>query len=119
MDSEETNAEDGKISFSSLKPGYYRIYEKKAPNGYLETKESIIIHVAVNGGEVTAERVGTDTLEMSEYEPETGTVTVKNSAGAELPNTGCSGTVIYTIGGLALILLAGILLADRKRKNRA
>jgi len=35
----------------------------------------------------------------------------------ELPSTGGSGTLIYTVAGLALITLAGVLLITRKRRN--
>jgi LPXTG-motif cell wall-anchored protein len=37
-------------------------------------------------------------------------------AGAELPATGGSGTLIFTITGIFLITLAGTLLVARKRK---
>jgi len=36
--------------------------------------------------------------------------------GVELPATGGSGTVIYTVSGLVLALLAGVILLSRKRK---
>ena len=38
------------------------------------------------------------------------------TAGVELPSTGGSGTLVYTIAGLALVTLAGALLISRKRK---
>ena len=47
-----------------------------------------------------------------------GTVTIRNeyTAGVELPATGGPGTLIYTVAGLMLITLAGVLLVARKRK---
>ena len=44
------------------------------------------------------------------------TITIGNTPGAELPATGGSGTMIYTIAGLSLVLLAGALMVSRKRK---
>ena len=44
------------------------------------------------------------------------TFTVVNKPGTALPSTGGSGTAAYTATGLALMILAGILLAERKRK---
>ena len=39
------------------------------------------------------------------------------NAGVLLPSTGGSGTLLYTLGGLALILLAGVLLVSRRRRK--
>ena len=44
------------------------------------------------------------------------TIINTETAGVELPGTGGPGTLMYTIGGLALIVLAGMLLVSRKRK---
>ena len=41
---------------------------------------------------------------------------VGNTPGVVLPSTGGNGTLLYTLAGLALILLAGGLLAVGKRK---
>ena len=43
----------------------------------------------------------------------------KNSyvAGAELPATSGSGTLIYTITGMALVMLAGVIFLARRKRN--
>jgi len=46
-----------------------------------------------------------------------GQFTIKNKAGVELPATGGSGTLIYTIAGMALIVLAGVLLVSRRKRK--
>ena len=50
-------------------------------------------------------------------ESSNATAVVENTPGAELPHTGGSGTMIYTIIGTALIAIAGILLVRRKRNE--
>jgi len=49
-----------------------------------------------------------------------GTIAFTNTytkPGAELPSTGGSGTVIYTIAGMAMIVLAGVLLVSRRKRK--
>ena len=69
--------------------------------------------VSVNGAEATNAVEGTVTVST-----EIQTVDFENTyvAGVELPATGGSGTLLYTVSGLMLILLAGVLLMSRKRK---
>lgn len=45
-------------------------------------------------------------------------ISVPNSSGYELPETGGAGTTLYTIGGLLLIAGAGTLLLYSKKKRR-
>jgi len=47
------------------------------------------------------------------------TITIVNSEtpGTPLPATGGSGTLIYTIAGMALIVLAGVLLVSRRKRR--
>ncbi len=117
-DSSETG-ENGTIVFQNLTPGYYRIAEKTAPAGYNRTNESIIIQVVVEENTVVAKRFGTDKLALIEYERDARIITIHNIPGVELPATGGSGTLIYSVTGLALVLLAGVVLLSRKRKFNA
>jgi LPXTG-motif cell wall-anchored protein len=70
--------------------------------------------VSVNGAEAAIGVEGTVTVST-----ETQTVAFVNSytAGVALPGTGGSGTLPYTIGGLALILIAGVFLVARRRRK--
>ena len=45
------------------------------------------------------------------------TFTVGNTPGTALPNTGGSGTLLFTAGGFALILMAGALLIGRRKRK--
>ena len=100
---------DGKADISGLGDGEYRLLETKTPAGYIPLSSPIKFKVT-NG---SVEFTNTDYVT---YSDENQTFTVGNKAGLALPTTGGSGTLAYTAGGLALILLAAVLLMIRKRK---
>ena len=50
-------------------------------------------------------------------ESDTYIITVKNNPGTVLPGTGGSGTLMYTIAGLAMVLLAGVILVSRRKRK--
>ena len=105
----EDGEDKGKATISGLTDGDYRLKETKAPSGYIPLGGNI--DFTVTDGAVTF----TDTDAVT-YSAEDQTFTVGNKAGLALPTTGGSGTLAYTAGGLALILLAAVLLMIRKRK---
>ena len=47
-----------------------------------------------------------------------GNFRAKKLSSVEIPSTGGSGTMIYTITGMLLIWLAAMMLVSRKRRNR-
>ena len=100
--------------FAGLEDGVYQIVETKAPAGYMPLGSTI--EFTIEHGVVSY--TGNSTLviytPVSENAPTT--FTVVNKPGTALPSTGGSGTAAYTATGLALMILAGILLAERKRK---
>ena len=95
---------DGTATFSGLKAGTYYLKETTAPDGYNinSTVYTIVISdtgaVTSNGKTVTQVEVGDTPLFT--------------------PNTGGVGTMMFTIGGAALIACAGVLfLIVRKKKS--
>ena len=95
---------DGTATFSGLKAGTYYLKETTAPDGYNinSTVYTIVISdtgaVTSNGTTVTQVEVGDTPLFT--------------------PNTGGVGTMMFTIGGAALIACAGVLfLIVRKKKS--
>lgn len=95
---------DGLATFTGLKAGTYYLKETTAPDGYNinSTVYTIVISdtgaVTSNGTTVTQVEVG-DTPLLT-------------------PNTGGMGTMMFTIGGAALIACAGVLfLIVRKKKS--
>lgn len=114
----EITTEDG-VDFEDLEVGYYKLIETQVPAGYLALTENIIFEVSKEEGKDTLTITDQSaTNEMHKFEEDAGEyiLTVSNEAGAELPATGGSGTLIYTITGIFLITLAGTLLVARKRK---
>lgn len=96
----------GGYTISGLIPGTYTVTENGAENipGFLFSS------VAYSSAGGTVNVVAKQTAAV--------TITNTYTPGVELPATGGPGTLMYIIGGLALILLAGVLLVSGKRKNR-
>ena len=91
--------ENGNIVIYGLAYGTYYLVETKAPAGYNLLTEPV---------ELTIDAVS-HTVEK--------TVTVLNTSGAVLPETGGMGTTLFTLVGLILTLGAGVLMITRKRMN--
>lgn len=95
-----TTGENGTAVIYGLAYGDYYLWETVAPEGY--NKPAKALKVTVNGSSHT----------------ENGAVTVTNGSGVELPSTGGVGTTAFTMGGLALIGLAVLLLLRRRVYGR-
>lgn len=97
---------DGVYTFSGLESGTYTLTETKAPDGYNLLTDKITI--TVTSSEVIAAYGGGSNCiaKVTENDDGTYTVTVKNSTGTELPNTGGIGTNLVTTGGLLLMATA-------------
>jgi len=110
-----TSGPDGKVTIGTLLKGNYVLQETKAPNGYDLMSSNVLITVGANG--VTAIQ-GTTPCSIEESEDGlTFTITVTNSAGVELPHTGGPGTLLYTLGGLMLILASALMYGFRMRRG--
>ena len=104
-------------NFTELKNGTYYLEEIKAPNGYALPTKSVELKVALP--EMTGDPSSGCTLSKrldEETNAYTYTITVPNSTGYELPATGGSGTIIYTAGGMMLILIS--LVCGYRQKRR-
>lgn len=108
---------DGKFSFEKLKFGRYLLTEIKTPEGYNTIKKPIVINVRQN---VIKLINPTSLLEqITEFETE-GKITIDlgkigNRKGITLTETGGTGTKIFTITGLA-ILITSLMLINPKQK---
>ena len=98
-----TSGEDGYATITGLAAGNYILTETKAPDNYVGSTEPFNVEISVS-------TAGTDYL-----------VEV-NFANTKIPHTGGTGTMMYTIGGVAIIVLAGVLLVvyrkSRKKQER-
>lgn len=86
---EKTTGDDGKIEFSELTIGKYRITETKAPDGYELKSNSIDVEISKISREQNI--IATDRLKL------------------QLPETGGNGTIIFIVIG-GIILLTAIIL---------
>ena len=120
----------GIFSFINLDAGYYEIVELKCPDGYIQVTENPIFQVKYNNENVAptvllvyrsddndGHKAGdpingnaTDMVSIANYD-----IVVGNEPGAALPNSGGSGTRLFTILGSILIAGAGWLLWRRRR----
>ena len=94
-----TSGEDGKILVDGLDAGTYYLKETKAPEGYVCSSAELTIVIP---GSADADN----------------TVSVR-FANSQIPHTGGSGTLMFTIGGAMLMATAGLLLAVSRKKKRA
>jgi LPXTG-motif cell wall-anchored protein len=123
-------SEDGKLEFDNLKDGKYIIEEVDAPNGYFTLSEPI--EVSIKNGiltstsnllvEINSENkvVYLDGIRIAK-ELENGTynyeITIFNNLIYELPSSGGSGTYLFTISGVAILMTVFlIVMQDRKRR---
>ncbi len=101
--------EEGKVTFEKLGAGTYTVQETIAPSGYNLNSTLYTINISKEGVitvTVDGELSPVTTLEVPNYP-----VTV--------PSTGGMGTMMFYVGGAALIACAGVLLFVLKRKKAA
>ena len=111
LTSSSEEQDKGKVSLGSLTPGTYYLFETQAPSGYIAMDMPVQIVISENRVSLiqgTRNQTGTIAQEKTE-------LMVMNSSGVALPNTGGSGTRLFTILGSILILGAGVLLWRRRR----
>lgn len=117
---------DGKISIRGLEPGKYKLTETKTANGYVLLKNPIIIEITQtdekNG--VAEATVNGDSVDMDDDNLNAGSATAKvplsvvNSKGFDLPQTGAAGTAAFAIAGIVIVAVAGALLVFRRKSSK-
>ena len=113
----------GAYSISGLDQGTYYLVEIAAPAGYnrVATPVTVVIDSSYNDGSRSSAYVDGHIPDATNDQLTGVTVnggtqlTVVNQAGVTLPETGGVGTKAFVVGGLALILLALILMIAKKR----
>ena len=97
------------LVINGLKAGTYWLRETKAPDGYNKLEKDIKITVTNN-------KDGSYTI-TSDSKVESNIVTIVNTSGAHLPETGGTGTLLLTAVGALLVAVAMIRFMRRKQEN--
>lgn len=111
-----TTGNDGTVTIKNLPVGQYTLIETTAPDGYDLLTEEITLTVSSDSVTASYGNDGSNSVVRAEGT----TVTIKNSAGETLPNTGGMGTRMYTLSGLMLVAIAtlgGMMYSGRKRRR--
>lgn len=114
-----TTGADGIGYIYGLAYGQYYLVETKAPAGYNKLPDPLIFEITASSHlDSTANNPADDTDSSGSTDTEasfTGII-VKNTSGAELPETGGMGTTLFTLGGIMLMCGAAFLLLHRSKK---
>ena len=105
-----TTDEQGLLDFERLDSGVYYLFETKAPDGYNLINEPVVITVTSKA--ITAKQ-GNDNLIATKVKTkpiEVWQITLYNTPGSELPETGGTGTGVFYLIGALLMAGAGIAL---------
>ena len=106
-------------TLTHLPDGEYQIREITAPAGYNLLTGTV--DFKVENGSVVDNRIATsvsDDMYTIDSEGGSNVVTIKNTAGIQLPETGGMGTLMTTMSGMALMLIAlGYLILVKRREK--
>jgi fimbrial isopeptide formation D2 family protein/LPXTG-motif cell wall-anchored protein len=113
VDTFGTTANGGVLTFSGLGEGTYTITEVAALNGFNLLKSPITVEIKATPDESGE---GACTYAYTSDKPISGNVlSIENSKGAILPETGGIGTKLFILIGTVLAIVSGIYLVTKKR----
>ncbi len=106
-----TSGEDGLVLFEDVPSGHvYQLAETGVPDGYMANGNTYQVSIAYDVVTVNAfDRDGN---------PVEWDGNIVNMTYYELPRTGGTGTHLYSIGGMALLMAAAYLLWNNQKRNR-
>lgn len=119
------------LMIRGLKDGTYYLKETTVPSGYYAPNDMFKIVLKTNSTDIskldttetkfTAENAADAVLIVSQSAGATNSdqldIVLKNSDVPVLPSTGGMGTVLFTVGGVALMVAAAWMILARRRKN--
>lgn len=119
---------DAIATFTGLKAGVYYLKETTVPADYKEANV-VKVTIAAKGNDdanysgnytfAGQDNVTNGAITISVDTDHNGSVTIENIKGKTLPGTGGMGTIMFTVGGAAIILFAGVMFVLYMRKRRS
>ena len=109
----------GEIHITGLGVGTYTLTEVAVPDGFVEPASKVMTVTISPATSGTFNGTYTIASTNSIASVSGKEVTVKNTPVGALPGTGGMGTVLFTVGGAAIVLLAGALFVVYMRKRKA
>ncbi len=109
------SGDGGIMEVGTMVSGIYYLYEIKAPSGYNKLSEAVLMNVSEDSVKLTQY----DVIHTYDSRDSQGyyVVGVSNSTGRELPHTGGSGTLPYTLSGIALVMASALMYGFRMRRG--
>lgn len=117
---DDPNTMDGVFYVKGLDGLAYHLEEVEAPDGYNKMAEDVLVTISstIDGQKLTALSCTADgTTATGTLTDGLVAVSVNNTAGTTLPETGGMGTTIFYIAGAILILGAAVILISKKRSE--
>ena len=106
------------LKLGVLSAGTYYLVETSAPDGYNKLADAAVLKV--EDGKITVWQ-NTESTAQPRIDTTPADTTydayITNDQGVELPNTGGSGTLPYTLGGIALLAFAASMYGFRMRRR--
>ena len=111
-----TTTEDIELT---LFDGIYRVKETASPSGYVILNGAMYFKTANGVVTITDQDGNAKVYDDFTMDTEDGVIVLilKNHPGNELPHTGGSGSLPYTLGGIALIMASALMYGFRMRRR--
>ena len=105
------------ITLTGLINGQYRLEEITPPSGYMIRAQYPVTFTVANGNITSIEGTISEVRYTAAVDTADAEFIVPNSPGPELPSTGGRGTLLFSLGGIFLIMTAALMYVFRTRRR--